>query len=78
MDDTKPKCWGEMPRKSIFFKRIQELKMDANRDEVLNHTHNLIIDYVKKLEAKVTDQQNLIKILQDEIAYYQNALEREL
>jgi len=26
----------------------------------------------------VADQQKLIKVLQDEIAYYQNALEREL
>jgi len=52
--------------------------MDANKDEVLNHTHNLMIDYVKKLEHKVTDQQELIKELREEIAYYQNALEREL
>jgi len=64
--------WGEMPP------QWQKTEMDTNKDEVLNHTHNLIIDYVKKLENKVADQQKLIKVLQDEIAYYQNALEREL
>ena len=52
--------------------------MDANKDEVLNHTHNLMIDYVEKLEHKVTEQQEIITKLQYELYLYKKAMEFNL